>query len=79
MFRSSDFVIEEIRQHQKATLPHPLEDIAGYEQTLICALQSGIRVGDRMTVVGGGEGVTAVVATQAVGETGSVVCFEGGG
>jgi hypothetical protein len=36
-------------------------------------------VGDRVTVVGGGEGVTAVVAAQAVGETGSVVCFEGSG
>ena len=27
--------------------------------------------------MGGGEGVTAVVAAKAVGETGSVVCFEG--
>lgn len=60
-------------------VPHPLEDIEGYEQTLIGALQSEIRVGDRVTVVGGGEGVTAVVAAQAVGETGSVVCFEGSG
>jgi hypothetical protein len=59
-------------------IPHPLENIAGYEQTLIGALQSEIRVGDRVTVVGG-EGVTAVVAAQAVGETGSVVCFEGSG
>lgn len=60
-------------------IPHPLEDIAGYEQTLIGALQSEIRVGDSVTIVGGGEGVTAVVAAQAVGETGSVVCFEGSG
>jgi hypothetical protein len=35
-------------------IPHPLEDIAGYEQTLIRALQSEIRIGDRVTVVGGG-------------------------
>jgi hypothetical protein len=60
-------------------IPHPLEDIADYEQTLIDALKSEIRVGDSVTIVGGGEGVTAVVAAQAVGETGSVVCFEGGG
>jgi hypothetical protein len=60
-------------------IPHPLEDIAGYEQTLIGTLQSEIRVGDKVTVVGGGEGVTAVVAAQAVGDTGSVVCFEGSG
>jgi hypothetical protein len=59
-------------------VPHPLENIAGYEQTLIGALQSEIRVGDRVTV-GGGEGVTAVVAAQAAGETGPVVCFEGSG
>ena len=30
-----------------------------------------------MIIVGGGEGVTAVVAARAVGEAGSVVCFEG--
>jgi hypothetical protein len=60
-------------------IPHLLEDIGDYEQTLIGALQSEIRVGDRVTIVGGGEGVTAVVAAQAVGETGSVVCFEGSG
>ena len=27
--------------------------------------------------MGGGEGVTAVVAAKTVGETGSVICFEG--
>jgi hypothetical protein len=58
-------------------IPHPLEDIENYEQTLIAALRSQVRVGDRVTIVGGGEGVTAVVAAKAVGETGSVVCFEG--
>jgi hypothetical protein len=58
-------------------LPHPLEDIEEYEQTLIAALHSEVRVGDKVTIVGGGEGVTAVVATKAVGETGAVVCYEG--
>jgi hypothetical protein len=58
-------------------IPYPLEDIADYEQTLISALHSQLRLGDRVTIVGGGEGVTAVVAAKAVGETGSVVCFEG--
>lgn len=58
-------------------VPHPLDDIANYEQTLIDALRSQIRIGDRVTIVGGGEGVTAVVAAKAVGEKGSVVCFEG--
>jgi hypothetical protein len=58
-------------------VPHPLEDIADYEQTLIGALQAQVRAGDRVTIVGGGEGVTAVVAAKAVGERGSVLCFEG--
>jgi hypothetical protein len=58
-------------------IPHPLEDIADYEQTLIDVLRSHVRIGDRVIIVGGGEGVTAVVAARAVGETGSVVCFEG--
>ena len=58
-------------------VPYPLEDIADYEQTLIDALRSQVRIGDRVTIGGGGEGVTAVVAAKAVGEKGSVVRFEG--
>jgi hypothetical protein len=58
-------------------IPSHLEDIHDYEQTLIGALQSQVIIGDRVTIVGGGEGVTAVVAAKAVGEKGSVVCFEG--
>jgi hypothetical protein len=76
IFRYSDLEREEIRQRQEVFLIPPLlEDIAGYEQTLVDALQSEIPVGDRVTVIGGGEGVTALVAAQAVGETG----FEGSG
>jgi hypothetical protein len=58
-------------------VPHHLEDVEDYEQTLLSALRSQIRIGYRVTIVGGGEGVTAVVAANAVGERGSVVCFEG--
>ena len=58
-------------------VPYPLEDIADYEQTLIDALRPQVRIGDRVTIGGGGEGVTAVVAAKAVGEKGSVLCFEG--
>ena len=58
-------------------VPYPLEDIADYERTLIDALRSEVRLGDKVVIVGGGEGVTAVVAAKAVGEKGSVVCFEG--
>jgi hypothetical protein len=79
----SGIPISRERKFGDASLPdfliphHPLEDIADYEQTLISALRSQLRLGDRVTIVGGGEGVTAVVAAKAVGETGSVVCFEG--
>jgi hypothetical protein len=57
--------------------PHFLADIADYEVTLIRAMRSQIRIGDAITIVGGGEGVTAAIAAKAVGEAGSVVCFEG--
>jgi hypothetical protein len=59
--------------------PHFLADIADYEITLIRAMRSQVSIGDTVTIVGGGEGVTAVIAAKAVGETGSVVCFEGSG
>ncbi len=59
--------------------PHPLEDIHGYEENLIRALRSQVRIGDRVTIVGGGEGVTAVVASKGAGDTGSIVCFEASG
>jgi Methyltransferase small domain len=58
-------------------IPHPLEDIEDYEQALVSALKSQVCIGDKVVVVGGGEGVTAVVAAKAAGETGSVLCFEG--
>jgi hypothetical protein len=58
-------------------LPNPLEDIEDYERTLIDVLRSHVRLGDKVVIVGGGEGVTAVVAAMAVGDSGSVVCIEG--
>jgi hypothetical protein len=58
-------------------VPRTLEDIPDYEETLINALQAQVRSGDRVIIVGGGEGITAVVAAKAVGEKGSVICFEG--
>lgn len=60
-----------------AMLPFMHYDIADYEAALIGALREAAREGDRIVVVGGGLGVTAVKATQAAGPRGSVVCFEG--
>jgi len=52
-----------------------LLDNPGYEATLIAALRETIRSGDNVVIVGGGVGVTAVVA--ALRTTGIVHCFEG--
>ena len=53
------------------------QDIPNYEAALIEGLRANVRQGDKVVVVGGGEGVTVVVAAQSVGSDGSVVCFEG--
>jgi hypothetical protein len=57
--------------------PPLVDDIPGYEYALASALRSNVREGDNVVVVGGGVGVTATIAAIAVGEKGSVKCFEG--
>ncbi len=52
-------------------------DAPGYEQALVTALKTNVRRGDQVVIVGGGLGVTSVVAALAAGETGHVDCFEG--
>ena len=52
-------------------------DIETYEEALLAGLRSYVRAGDRVTIVGGGAGVTVVAAAQCVGEHGTVTCFEG--
>jgi hypothetical protein len=47
-----------------------------YEHALVTALGRHLREGERVVVIGGGYGVTAVTAARAVGRTGSVVCYE---
>lgn len=61
----------------RALMPFMHHDVADYEATLIGALRDVLRAGDRAVIVGGGLGVTAVVAAQAVRPGGSVICFEG--
>jgi hypothetical protein len=60
-------------------VPADIRDIPDYERTLIGGIRSHVRRGDRIVIVGGGEGVTATIAAQMAGEIGSVVCFEGAG
>jgi hypothetical protein len=52
-------------------------DIPDYEGALVEGLSQVLRAGDKVVVVGGGLGVTVVVAARIVGDEGSVVCFEG--
>ncbi|WP_287256472.1 FkbM family methyltransferase [Mesorhizobium sp.] len=54
-----------------------LRDIPEYEDALVTGLRRHALAGDRVVIVGGGWGVTAVIAALAIGESGSVVCFEG--
>ena len=52
-------------------------DEPGYEVALIAALNETVNPGDKVVVVGGGVGVTAVIAANRAGPSGTVVCFEG--
>jgi hypothetical protein len=52
-------------------------DTPGYEEALIAAIKTQVRRGDSVVVVGGGLGVTCVVAASAAGGEGHVECFEG--
>jgi hypothetical protein len=51
-------------------------DAPGYEQALVTALKANVKRGDNVVIVGGGLGITCVVAARAA-ETGQVKCFEG--
>lgn len=48
-----------------------------YESGLISGLEEHVKEGDRVAIVGGGWGVTAVKSAQIVGKSGKVIVFEG--
>ncbi|NEU55651.1 FkbM family methyltransferase [Halorussus sp. MSC15.2] len=48
-----------------------------YETELIRGARSQIETGDKITIIGGGWGVSTVVAAQEAGEEGKVVTYEG--
>lgn len=48
-----------------------------YESALADGLRNHVQKGDKVVIVGGGWGVTAVIAAKQVGETGQVTVFEG--
>jgi hypothetical protein len=53
-----------------------LFDIPDYEEALVDALRRLVRTGDRVVVIGGGFGVTTVVAAQAAGTAGRVRSYD---
>ena len=58
-------------------LPPDLRDNPDYERGLMNGLRKVVRPGDRVVVIGGGEGITTSLAAILAGPSGSVVCFEG--
>ena len=54
-----------------------IDDVPAYEKAIVVCLRTHVRRGDSVVVVGGGWGVSTVVAAQQSGEEGSVVCYEG--
>jgi hypothetical protein len=58
--------------------PEEARDVPDYEAALLVGLRRHVRAGDRVTVVGGGVGVTATFAAMQAGPAGRVVCYEGG-
>jgi threonine dehydrogenase-like Zn-dependent dehydrogenase len=61
----------------KTWVPDSYADEPGYEATLLAALNETVRPGDHVVIIGGGVGVTAVVAALRTGSSGIVQCFEG--
>ena len=56
--------------------PPEIYDIPDYEEKLVHALRNTVQRGDRVVVIGGGNGTTAVVAATLVGPEGQVICYE---
>lgn len=58
-------------------IPWHTVDISGYEEALGRGLRQHVSHGDTVVIVGGGWGVTSVIAAEQAGEQGRVVTFEG--
>jgi hypothetical protein len=54
-----------------------LNDVPGYESALVQGLNTYVKPGMTVVVVGTGIGVTAVVAAKRAAPGGKVICFEG--
>lgn len=59
-------------------VPWRMGDIIGYESALVKGIGQYVESGDTVVVVGGGWGVSTVVAANQVGDGGQVITFEAG-
>jgi precorrin-6B methylase 2 len=56
--------------------PPDICDIPDYEEKLVIALRTTVKPGDKVLVIGGGNGITAAIAAQLAGPKGKVICYE---
>lgn len=59
-------------------VPWHTRGIPGYENALVEGIQQYVEPGDTVVVVGGGWGVSTVIAARQSGSNGQVITFEGG-
>ncbi|WP_187367435.1 FkbM family methyltransferase [Haloferax sp. KTX1] len=50
---------------------------SAYERELIKAIRRGVNVGDTVTMIGGGNGVSSVSAAERVDQSGTIYIYEG--
>jgi hypothetical protein len=60
-------------------VPWHTTDEPGYEEAIVRGIREYVAEGDTVTIVGGGWGVSTVMAAKEVGSGGTVVTFEGAG
>ncbi|SEP14516.1 Methyltransferase FkbM domain-containing protein [Halorientalis persicus] len=61
-----------------SVIPWHTRDIPGYESALVEGIQQFVQPDDTVVVVGGGWGVSTVIAARQSGSEGQVITFEGG-
>ncbi|MCY4732432.1 hypothetical protein KY092_17930 [Natronomonas gomsonensis] len=59
-------------------IPWRATDIPNYEDALVCGIRRYVEKNDTVVIIGGGWGVSTVVAAEQVGKRGRVITYEGG-
>jgi len=58
--------------------PEGTKDAPDYEEKLLLGINRVVKPGHRVTVIGGGHGITAIAAALRTGPSGAVTCYEAG-